>query len=151
MRCVLRCVKNTTQHICRTQSIACHQDHAIARFDTHQRTQRCNHQVLHTRALQTYTKPQSNYATLHPVPITIFSLTRLFPRVGLPRNLFLIGSLTAALRFSKGWVRKDLNLVMGIGCMPHGPRSMLAYHILFHQAMPSLILYTTVSFLADYI
>ena len=29
---------------------------------------------------------------------------------------FLIGSLTAALRFSKGWVRKDLNLVMGIGC-----------------------------------
>ena len=29
---------------------------------------------------------------------------------------FVIGSLTAALRFSKGWVRKDLNLVMGIGC-----------------------------------
>ena len=28
----------------------------------------------------------------------------------------LIGSLTAALRFSKGWVRKYLNLVMGIGC-----------------------------------
>ena len=31
-------------------------------------------------------------------------------------NLFLIGSLTAALRLSKGWVRKDLNLVIGIGC-----------------------------------
>ena len=56
---------------------------------------------------------------LHPVPITIFSLTRLLPRVGLPRNLFLIGSLTAALRFSEGWVRKDLNLVMGIGCIGH--------------------------------
>ena len=28
---------------------------------------------------------------------------------------FLIGSFTAALRCSKGWVRKDLNLVMGIG------------------------------------
>ena len=53
---------------------------------------------------------------IHPVPITIFSLTRLFPRVGLPRNLLLICGLTAALRFSKGWVQKDLNLVMGIGC-----------------------------------
>ena len=51
-----------------------------------------------------------------PIPITIFSLTRFLPRVGLPRNLFLIGSLTAALRLSKGWVRKYLNLVMGIGC-----------------------------------
>ena len=29
---------------------------------------------------------------------------------------FGVGSLTAALRFSKGWVRKDLNLVMGVGC-----------------------------------
>ena len=28
----------------------------------------------------------------------------------------MIGSLTAALRFSKGWVREYLNLVMGIGC-----------------------------------
>ena len=45
-----------------------------------------------------------------------FCLTISFPRVGLPRNLFLIGSLTAALIFSKGWVRKYLNLVMGTGC-----------------------------------
>ena len=44
------------------------------------------------------------------------SLTWFVPRVGLPRNLCLIGSLTAALRCSKSWVRKDLNLVMGIGC-----------------------------------
>ena len=41
--------------------------------------------------------------------------TIFFTRVGSPRNRFLIGSLTAALRLSKGWVRKDLNLVMGIG------------------------------------
>ena len=61
--------------------------------------------------------PQGGLA-VHPNPITIFSLTRLVPRVGLPRNLFLISSLTAALRCSKGWVRKDLNLVMGIGCTP---------------------------------
>ena len=52
---------------------------------------------------------------IHPVAITKSSLTRLIPRVGLPRNRFLMGSLTAALRLSKGWVRKDLNLVMGIG------------------------------------
>ena len=64
-------------------------------------------------ALITAQKP-----TLHPVLITIFSLTILFPRVGLPRNLCLIGSLTAAPRFSKGWVRKDQNIAMGIGCNP---------------------------------
>ena len=28
----------------------------------------------------------------------------------------MIGSLTAALRLSKGWIRKGLNLAMGIGC-----------------------------------
>ena len=53
---------------------------------------------------------------IHPVPITMLSLTILVPRGGLPRNRFSIGSLTAALRFYKGWVRKDLNLVMGTGC-----------------------------------
>ena len=47
---------------------------------------------------------------------SIFPHNTFCPRVGLPRNFILIGSLTAALRFSKGWVRKDLNLVMGIGC-----------------------------------
>ena len=41
---------------------------------------------------------------------------RFVPRVGLPRNLFLTGSLTAALRFSKGWVRKDANLGLRTGC-----------------------------------
>ena len=39
---------------------------------------------------------------IHPVPITIFSLTILFPRVGLPRTLCLKGSLTAALFFFQG-------------------------------------------------
>ena len=39
-------------------------------------------------------------AHVHPVRIVRFHVTRLSPRVGLPRNLFLIGSLTAALRFS---------------------------------------------------
>ena len=40
-----------------------------------------------------------------------------FSRVWVAQKPFLIGSLTAALRCSKGWVRKDLNLVMGIGCI----------------------------------
>ena len=42
---------------------------------------------------------------------------RFVPRVGLPRNLFLIGSLMAALRFSKGRVRKDPTLGLGTGCI----------------------------------
>ena len=33
------------------------------------------------------------------------------------KPFLLIGSLTAALRLSKGWVRKDLNLKMRIGCI----------------------------------
>ena len=72
-------------------------------------------QTVHATALQLAAR---SHLDVQPVPITIFSLTRLFPRVGLPRDLCLIGSLTAALRFSKGWVRKYLNLVIGIGCNP---------------------------------
>ena len=47
---------------------------------------------------------------LHLVRIARIHYPRFVPRVGLPRNLCLIGSLTAALRLSKGWVRKDANL-----------------------------------------
>ena len=54
---------------------------------------------------------------VHPVRIARFHVTRLLPRVGLPRNLLLIGNLTAALRLSKGWVRKDPNLGLRTGCM----------------------------------
>ena len=53
---------------------------------------------------------------LHPGRIARIHNPRFVPRVGLPRNLFLIGSLTAALRFSKGWVRRDANLGLRIGC-----------------------------------
>ena len=51
-----------------------------------------------------------------PVRITRFHVPRFVPRVGLPRNLFLTGSLTAALGFSKGWVRKDANLGLRTEC-----------------------------------
>ena len=56
---------------------------------------------------------------LHPLHfrLCLSGTLRIFvPRSGLPRNLCLIGSLTAALRCSKGWLRKYLNLVMGIAC-----------------------------------
>ena len=58
-----------------------------------------------------------------PVRIARIHVTRLSPRVGLPRNLFLIGSLSAALRFSKGWVRKDPNLGLRTGCRPRRSRT----------------------------
>ena len=54
---------------------------------------------------------------IHPVCIAIIRCPRFVPRVGLPRNLCLIVSLTAALRFSKGWVRKDANLGLRTGCI----------------------------------
>ena len=57
------------------------------------------------------------YIYTHMYMCTIFHVTRFSPRVGLPRNLFLIGSLTAALRLSKGWVRKDPNLGLRTGCI----------------------------------
>ena len=62
----------------------------------------------------------TSHGDLRPVPIATFSLGRHFPGVGLPRSLLLVGSLTAAPRFSKGWIRKDLNLVMGIGSIRIG-------------------------------
>ena len=52
---------------------------------------------------------------LHPVRIARIRCPRFVPRVGSPRNLFLIGSLTAALRFSKGWVRKTRILDCELG------------------------------------
>ena len=42
---------------------------------------------------------------IHPVRKARIHYPKVVPRVGLPRNLSLTGSLTAALRFSKGWVR----------------------------------------------
>ena len=39
---------------------------------------------------------------LHPVRIATIHCPRFVPRVGMPRNLFLIGSFTAALRFVQG-------------------------------------------------
>ena len=57
-------------------------------------------------------------ASSYPVRIVRIRLPRFAPRVGLPGDRFLIGSLTAALRLSKGWVRKDPNLGLRTGCIP---------------------------------
>ena len=53
---------------------------------------------------------------IHPVRIARIHYQRFVPRVGLPRNHLLTGSLTVALRLSKGWVRKDANLGLRTGC-----------------------------------
>ena len=50
---------------------------------------------------------------LHPVSITRFPLRRLSPGAGLLRNPFVTLSM---LRFSRGWVRKDGNLLTETGC-----------------------------------
>ena len=54
-------------------------------------------------------------ATLHPVSITRFPLTRFSPGSGLLRNPFFH---RWRLRFSRVWVRKDGNLVTETGCKP---------------------------------
>ena len=51
--------------------------------------------------------------SIHPVSITRFPLTRFSPGAGLLRNPFVT---LATLRFSRGWVRKDGNLVTETGC-----------------------------------
>ena len=48
---------------------------------------------------------------VHPVRIARIHYPRFSPRVGLPTKIHLIGNLTAALRFSKGWVRKYRDLL----------------------------------------
>ena len=50
---------------------------------------------------------------VHPVSITIFPLRRPSPGAGLLRNLFVTLSM---LRLSRGWVRKDRNLLTETGC-----------------------------------
>ena len=45
------------------------------------------------------------------------SATKICSKGWVAQELFLIGNLTAALRFSKGWVRKDTNLGLRTGCM----------------------------------
>ena len=51
---------------------------------------------------------------LHPVSITRFPLRRSSPGAGLLRYVFVHWQ---RLRFSRGWVRKDGNLLMETGCM----------------------------------
>ena len=53
------------------------------------------------------------HVMLHPVSITRFPLSRFSQGAGLLRNPFFTLS---TLRFSRGWVRKDGNLVMETGC-----------------------------------
>ena len=44
------------------------------------------------------------------------ALSKICSKGWVAQKLFLIGSLRAALRFSKGWVRKDANLGSRTGC-----------------------------------
>ena len=50
---------------------------------------------------------------IHPVSITRFPLSRFSPGAGLLRNPLVH---RWRLRFSRGWVRKDGNLVTETGC-----------------------------------
>ena len=61
-------------------------------------------------------------AGIHPIPIARIPYPIFVPRVGLPRNLFLIGN---GARFAKGWVRKDPNLGWEIGCTPVSAAALL--------------------------
>ena len=65
--------------------------------------------------IHTHIRYARKQTLLGPVRIARIHVTRFSPRVGLPRQLYLIGNLTAALRFAKGWVRKDANLGSRIG------------------------------------
>ena len=56
---------------------------------------------------------KANEAALHPVRIARIHNPRFVPRVGLR---FKEIRTLSALRLSKGWVRKNLNLKMRIGC-----------------------------------
>ena len=53
------------------------------------------------------------YIILHPVSITRFPRRRLSPGAGLPRNPLFRRKW---LRLSRGWVRKDGNLLTETGC-----------------------------------
>ena len=100
---------------------------------------------------------------VHPVSITRFPLSRFSPGAGLLRNpCFALSTL----RFSRGWVRKDGNLVMETGCTllcaaerygpsrahatprarsPRGQIYTILYHtILYHTMLCYATLYYTI-------
>ena len=62
--------------------------------------------------------PLPRSVAIFPIRIARIHVTRFSPRVGLTRQIYLIGNLSAALRFSKAWVRKDANLGLRTGCIP---------------------------------
>ena len=64
---------------------------------------------------------------LHPVSITRFPLTRFSPGAGLLRNPFFHRQ---RLRFSRGWVRKDGNLLTETGCTCLRPVHLLRVFLL---------------------
>ena len=79
------------------------------------------------RGLQLASALDANAEPLRPIRIARIRCPRFVPRVGLPRNLCSIGSLTAALRFSKGWVQKDANLGLRTGCTPNLPTQIVDF------------------------
>ena len=59
--------------------------------------------------------PDATFKVIHPVSITRFPLSRFSPGAGCSGiHLFTLSTL----RFSRGWVRKDGNLLMETGCAP---------------------------------
>ena len=63
---------------------------------------------------------------VHPIRIARIHVTRFSPRVGLPRQIYLIGNLTAALRLSKGWSEKTRILDCELGVC-----AQIRMHILY--------------------
>ena len=92
-----------------------------------------------------YCFPVPKAAALHPVRIARIRCPRFVPRVGLPRNLCLIGCLMAALRFSKGWVRildcelgvsRAAQVAKGIcGCLPHEEAAHIYIYIYIYMCV----------------
>ena len=61
-----------------------------------------------------------------PISHSNNSLSKICSKGWVAQKPFLIGSLTAALRLSKGWVQKDTNLGLRTGCSGRGGAVQLA-------------------------
>ena len=78
------------------------------------------------------------HAVIHYTPSSHSknSLSKICSKGWVAQKSFLIGSLTAALRFSKGWVRKDTNL----GCIHIHHYYYYHHHLLLSLLLLSLLL-----------
>ena len=77
--------------------------------------------------VKAYATRASSPRTATPGPRYKISPYKTFAKGWVAQKHLLIGNYRSGVRFSKGWVRKDKNLITWIGCMPVDNRALTIF------------------------